>query len=134
MTNQTVEIKVLQEIEFKVIGNAFGLLIAAGGLLAGTMVREASFDYWQEDIVPLALLVIMGYRLVRSFIATMTAYQVVPYRPHAAAQRENVQSVQAAYAQIPAPKTYSAEEVMDAVAKRIEAQKEEAMKKNKLVN
>jgi hypothetical protein len=134
MTNETVEFKILQEIEYKVIGNAFGLLIAAGGLLAGTMMSQRSFEYWQEDIVPLALLVVMGYRLLRSFNATMTAYQVLPYRPHPSARRENVQPDQAAFAQIPAPKTYTAEEVMEAVAKRIEAQKDEAMKKNKLLD
>ena len=134
MANQAVEIKVLHEIEIKVIGNAFGVLIAAGGLLAGTMVSQRSIDYWHEDIVLLALLAIMSYRLVRSFIATFTAYQVVPYRPQPAASRENVQPDHAAFAQIPAPKSYTAEEVMDAVAKRIEKQKEEAGKKNKMVN
>jgi len=132
--NRTVEIKVLQEIEFKVIGNAFGLMIAVGGLLAGTMVTHQSTEYWQEDLLPLALVVIMGVRLIRSFIATMSAYEVAPKRPPQNAQRENVQSDKAVVAQIAAPKAYSAEEVVDAVAKRIEAQKEEAIKKNKFAN
>ncbi|RII28226.1 MAG: hypothetical protein CXR30_13530 [Geobacter sp.] len=134
--NRTVEVKVLQEIEFKVIGNAFGLMIAAGGLLAGTMVTHRSVEYWQEDVVPLALVVIMAVRLIRSFIATMSAYEVAPNRTHQNVHRENVQSDNAFVAQLaaPAPKSYSAEEVMDAVAKRIEAQKEEALKKNKFSN
>lgn len=134
--NRTVEVKVLQEIEFKVIGNAFGLMIAAGGLLAGTMVTHRSVEYWQEDVLPLALVVIMAVRLIRSFIATMSAYEVAPNRTHQNVHRENVQSDNAFVAQLaaPAPKAYSAEEVMDAVAKRIEAQKEEALKKNKFSN
>jgi len=134
MSNQAVELKVLQDIEIKVIGNAFGVLIAAGGLLAGTMVSQRSFEYWPEDIMPLALLVFMGYRLVRNIIATITACQVVSNQPHPAVHREYVQPDQASFAQIPGPKSYTAEEVLDAVAKRIESQKEEAVKKNKMIN
>ena len=134
MANQAVETKILQDIEFKVIGNAFGVLIAAGGLLAGAMVNQRSFEYWQEDIVLIALLAIMLFKTMRSFVTAMTGYSVEPAYPHPATRRENVQPDQAFVAQLSAPKQYSAEEVLDQVAKRIENQKAEAMKKNKLVN
>ncbi|OGR29332.1 MAG: hypothetical protein A2X79_03380 [Desulfuromonadaceae bacterium GWB2_53_15] len=134
MVKETIEIKILHEIEYKVIGNAFGVLIATGGLLAGTMVRQRSFEYWQEDIVLIALLGIMSFNLMRSFVAAMTAYQVVPVKTQPARHRENVQPDQAVVAQIPAPVKYTAEQVMDEVAKRIESQKADAIKKNKMVN
>lgn len=134
MANEAVGIKVLQEIEYKVIGNAFGVLIASGGLLAGTMVSHRSFEYWQEDIVLIGLLAIMAFSLMRSFVAAMTAYQVMPAHSRPAPLRENIQPDQVVVAQIPAPAKYTAEQVLDEVAKRIEAQKAEAMKKNKLVN
>jgi len=44
--------------EFRLLGNLFGVMIALAGLLAGTMMRERSFDYWLEDIVPLMILAI----------------------------------------------------------------------------
>ena len=130
MVKETIEIKILHEIEYKVIGNAFGVLIATGGLLAGTMVRQRSFEYWQEDIVLIALLGIMSFNLMRSFVAAMTAYQVVPVKTQPVRHRENVLPDQAVVAQIPAPVKYTAEQVMDEVAKRIESQKA----KNKMVN
>jgi hypothetical protein len=136
MANEAVEVKNLQEIEYKVIGNAFGVLIATGGLLAGAMVSQRSFEYWHEDIVLIGLLAITSFSLMRSFVAAMTAYQVVPTYSHPAPRRENVQPDQAVVAQIPAPQKqkYTAEQVLDEVAKRIETQKAEAMKKNKMVN
>ena len=134
MANEAVGIKILQEIEYKVIGNAFGVLIATGGLLAGTMVSQRSFEFWQEDIVLIGLLTIMSFNTMRSFVAAMTAYQIVPAHPQPALHRENVQSDQAYVAQISAPKKFTAEQVLDEVAKRIESQKAEAIKKNKMVN
>lgn len=134
MANEAVGVKVLDEIEYKVIGNAFGVMIASGGLLAGTMMRQRSFEYWQEDIVLIVLLAFMSYKLMRGLVAVMTAYQVLPAHPHPAPRRENVQPDQAFVAQIPAPVKYTAEQVLDQVAKRIEAQKADAMKKNKMAN
>jgi len=134
MANDAVGVKILQEVEYKVIGNAFGVLIAMGGLLAGTMVSQRSFEYWQEDIVLIVLLAIMSFNLMRSFVATMTAYQSVPSHPHPAPRRENVQPDHAPIAQIAAPAKFTPEQVLDEVAKRIESQKAEAMKKNKMVN
>lgn len=134
MANESIEIKILHEIEYKVIGNLFGVMIAAGGLLAGTMVSQRSFEYWQEDIVLIVLLAFMSHNLLRSLLAAITAYQVVPVRPKPVVRRESVQPDQTVVAQIPAPVKYTEEQVLNEVAKRIETQKAEAMKKNKMVN
>lgn len=128
--------KIPHDIEYKVIGNAFGLLIAMGGLLAGAMVSERSLEYWRDDIMPLALLAIMGFRLMRSFMTTMTVYQNAPPPPprpaHPAPPREAVQPDQAVVAQLPeTPPGYTPEQVVEEVVKRIEAQKAEQARKNK---
>lgn len=132
---KTVEIKIPEDIEFYVIGNAFGLLIASAGLLAGEMLRMRSVDYWQNDIVPLLLVIWMGFRLFRNFLSTMSAYQDVPAQgPHHASGTSQVQSERVIAGQISAKPQYSAEKVVEEVAKRIEAQKAEAIKKNKFAN
>ena len=127
---KTVEIKIPDDIEYRVIGNAFGLLIASAGLLAGEMLRLRSFDYWMDDIVPLLLLVWMGFRLFRNFLSTMTAYQDVAPPQYSAPSATPVHNEQVAAAQIPAKPSYSPEKVVEEVAKRIEAQKAEAQKRN----
>lgn len=134
---KTVEIKIAADIEYRVIANSFGLLIASAGLLAGEMVRLRSFDYWQGDLVPLLLVGWLGFRLFRNFLSTMIAYHDVP-TPHAVVRdrniRENLRSEKAAVAQITAKTGYTADQVVAEVAKRIETQKTEAMKKNKFTN
>ena len=124
-------IKIPSDIEYKVIGNAFGLLIACGGLLAGAMVSQRSVDYWREDLVPLILVFFLGYRLMRTFVTTMTAYQgyVPPAVPEVS--RKNIQRVHAAVAQLPETMSYSPEQVVEEVAKRIEAQKAQMARNNK---
>jgi len=129
---KTVEVKIPEDIEYRVIGNAFGLLIASAGLLAGEMVRQRSFDYWLNDIVPLLLMIWLSFRLYRNFLSTMTAYRDVPHpetvvRNHQI--RDALQSEQAAVARITSKPAYSAEQVVEEVAKRIEAQKANAVKK-----
>lgn len=116
-------VKIPADIEYKVIGNALGLLIASGGLLAGAMASERSVDYWREDLVPLVLVVVLGYRLMRTFVATMTAYQGDESKPAQAVSRENVQRMHAAVAQLPASMSYTPEQVVEEVTRRIEAQK-----------
>jgi len=134
---KTVEIKIAADIEYRVIANSFGLLIASAGLLAGEMVRLRSFDYWQGDLVPLLLVGWLGFRLFRNFLSTMIAYHDVP-TPHAVVRdrniRENLRSEKAAVAQITAKTGYTADQVLAEVAKRIETQKTETMKKNKFTN
>jgi hypothetical protein len=129
---KTVEVKIPDDIEYRVIGNAFGLLIVSAGLLAGEMVRLRSFDYWLNDIVPLLLVLWFGLRLYRSFLATMLAYQDEAPIANVLRDRqirETLKSEQAAVAQISAKTGYTAEQVVEQVAKRIEAQKAEKIKK-----
>lgn len=127
MAESTV-IKVPEDIEYRVIANAFGFMIACGGLLAGTMVAERSWEYWLEDIVPLSLALIMGIRLFRSFITTMTVYQGTAPRHRDIVSKENIQREHAIVAQLPHTSSYTPEQVVEEVARRIEAQKAEAAK------
>jgi len=129
---KTVEVKIPEDIEYRVIGNAFGLLIASAGLLAGEMVRLRSFDYWLNDIVPLLVLTWMAFRLYRNFLSTMNAYQDVTPSPclvHDRQFHESLKSEQAAVAQITSKTGYTPEQVAAEVAKRIESQKAAALKK-----
>jgi hypothetical protein len=130
---KTVEIKIADDIEYRVIGNAFGLLIASAGLLAGEMVRNCSFDYWLKDIVPLVLASWMSFRLYRNFLSTMIAYKdAAPQSADAAASP--LQSEKVVAGLISAKPGYSPEKAVEAVARRIEAQKADAVKKNKFTN
>jgi hypothetical protein len=131
---KSVAIKIPEDIEFRVMGNAFSLLVISAGLLSGEMVRLRSFDYWLDDIVPLLLAVWMVFRLYRNFLSTLIAYRdEVP--PPAVARdrqiRDVLKSEKVAVAQIASKTGYTAEQVVSEVAKRIEAKKEEALKKNK---
>ena len=131
---KTVEIKIPDDIEYRVIANMFGLLIASAGLLAGEMVRMRSFDYWLDDIVPLLLLLWLGFRMYRNFLSTMNAYHGMTPPPSVVRDRninEVLKSEPAAVAQIAAKTGYTAEQVVAEVAKRIEVQKAEAIKKAK---
>lgn len=113
-------------LEFKIIGSFFGLMIACAGLLAGTMMTGKSLDYWYEDIVPLGLAIIMGFRLLRGLTVTIGAIPVEAH-PHAKRQagRATVKSEQVAMGRLPSQTSanYSPEEVVEQVVKRIEAQK-----------
>jgi hypothetical protein len=129
MAESTV-IKVPDDIEYRVIANAFGFLIACGGLLVGTMVSERSLDYWLEDIVPLSFAIIMGIRLFRSFVTTMTVYQGTAPKNSHIVSKENIQREHAIVAQLPHTSSYTPEQVVDEVVRRIEAQKAEAAKKS----
>lgn len=133
---KSVEIKIPDDIEYRVMGNALGLLIASAGLLAGEMFRLRSFDYWLDDIVPVLLALWMGFRMFRNFLSTMNAYQDSPSTASGRERqvRETLKSEQAAVAQISAKTGYSPEQVVEEVARRIEAQKAEALKKNKFNN
>lgn len=132
---KTVAIKIPDDIEYRVIGNAFCLLIASAGLLAGEMLRQRSLDYWLNDIVPLVLVIWIGFRLFRNFLSTMTVYQhAPPQEPHHAAVATAMQNEEVIAAQIPAQSGYSADKVIAEVAKRIEDQKANAIKKNKFTN
>ena len=133
---KTVEIKIADDIEFRVIGNAFGLLIASAGLMAGEMLRLRSFEYWLDDIVPLLFVCWLAFRLYRNFLSTMNAYQNYSAPPSVVRDRqirETLKSEQATVGKIAAKTGYSADQVVVEVAKRIEAQKAaDAQKKAKL--
>ena len=128
--------------EFRFLGNLFGALIACAGLLAGTMVREGSLDYWLEDIVPLLLLLVTLRGIMKS--AMELAKDSIFYEEQkkqvleALARQEAIAASLAAH-DVEAPriapkKNFSEAEVLEAVSKRIEQQRDEGMKKNKLVN
>jgi len=134
---KSIEIKIPDDIEFRVMGNALGMLIVSAGLLGGEMVRQRSFDYWLEDIFPLLLLFGLGYRLFRNFLSTMIAYkdEISPQAELRNRQiREALKLEPAAMAQITAKTGLSPEKVMDEVARRIENKKLEALKKDKFIN
>ena len=129
---KTAEVKIPEDIEYRVIGNGFGLLIASAGLLAGEMVRQRSFDYWLNDIVPLLLLIWLVFGLYRNFLSTMTVYQgVTQSDTHSGDRkiRESLKSEQAAVAQIASRTGYTPEQVAEEVVRRIETQKANAVKK-----
>ncbi len=133
MASQSVKtVKIPSDIEFRVIGNAFGLLISCAGLLGGTMLRQRSFEYWMDDLVPLLFAGYMAFRLFRNFLSTLTLYEDAPPLRRAAPQR--VQQEQEIMAQLPHVPKYTAEQVVEEVARRIESQKADAMKKNKMMN
>jgi hypothetical protein len=47
---------------------------------------------------------------------------------------QRVQADRASYAQLPSVPSFTAEQVVEEVARRIETQKAEAIKKNKMIN
>ncbi|MFZ4857140.1 MAG: hypothetical protein ACOYL3_12160 [Desulfuromonadaceae bacterium] len=118
---KTVEIKIADDIEYRVIGNAFGLLIASAGLLAGEMVRQRSFEYWLSDILPLLLVCWMAFRLYRNFLSTIMAYHDYVPSPEVVRDRkirEALKAEQAAVAEISARTGLSEEEVAAEVSRR----------------
>ncbi|MEI6305368.1 MAG: hypothetical protein WCP33_00955 [Deltaproteobacteria bacterium] len=136
MANEAATLKIPEDIEYRVLGNAFGLMIATGGLLAGAMVSERSFDYWLNDIVPLLLFVFMSFRLFRNLMSTMMLYY--RYEPqHVPSHKPRAESLNAEplhMPQIAAPNGPTPEQVVEEVVKRIEAQKAEQAKKNQAHN
>ena len=135
MASEAVGSKQPQDIEITVIGNALCLLIGAAGLLAGSMAANLSLEYWRDDIVALAITVVMGIRLLRSLMDAMTLYQETPREHHhrraEVQERVNVQPEGVVKGQIPAVSSFSPEQVVEEVVKRIETQKAVAAKKNK---
>ena len=127
MATKTAVTKIPSDIEFRVIGNAFGLLIASAGLLGGAMVNQRSFEYWFDDLVPILFVTYMAFRLFRNFLSTMLLYQDAAPRRRPAPKR--VQNDHPAFAQLPQVPGYTAEQVVEEVTRRIDAQREAAAKK-----
>ena len=138
MASEAVGIKQPQEIEIAVIGNAFCLLIAAAGLLAGSMTANLSLAYWREDIVVLAITAVMGIRLLRNLMDVVMLYQETPQvLHHNRAETQgpvNVQPEGVVMGQIPAVSSFSQDQMIEEVVKRIELKKTEAAKKNKFTS
>lgn len=132
---KTAEIKIPSDIEFRVIGNSLGLLIASAGLLAGTMVSQRSFDYWLDDIVPLIFVAWMCFRLYRNFLSTMAAYPDIPAQKTSERfSATSVMSEPVIAGRIASKAAPSPDQVLDEVAKRIASKKADAEKKNKFTN
>ncbi|HBA73451.1 MAG: hypothetical protein A2X82_10160 [Geobacteraceae bacterium GWC2_55_20] len=130
---KTVAIKIPSDIEYRVISNAFGLMFASAGLLAGAMVQQRSFGYWRDDIVMLLIVAWLGFRLFRNLLSTLMLYQdQSPPRPRKAPSGASpVMPEQVIAGQIPAVTVPSAEQVVEEVAKRIEAKRMKAEQSNK---
>lgn len=129
--------------EFRFLGNFFGSLMACAGLLAGTMVHEGSTDYWLEDIVPLLLFVITLRGLIKSAMELardsifyeeqkkQVLEALAKQEERAAAEAEELKTM---LPRISAKPKFSEAEVIEAVSKRIEQNREEGLKKNKIVH
>lgn len=125
--------------EYRVLAHLFGILLACAGLLAGTMVKERSLDYWTEDIVPLLILMLSGHGLLKGSIelardAMVYAEQKKTVEAFLAKQKEVLAHTgdQPQLAAKPkAKQQFSEDEVLEAVAKRIEEQKEKASRSSK---
>jgi len=128
-------VKIPDDIEYRVIGNLFGILIASAGILGGTMMNQRSFEYWADDIVPIVVLLFLLFRLFRNLLSTMIFYQD---SAAANSQTEVARVYNEAISTGSVPrigaKNFTPEQVVEEVAKRIEVQKEAAQKKNKMVN
>ncbi|MSN24297.1 MAG: hypothetical protein GJV46_00360 [Geobacter sp.] len=129
-------LKIPADIEYRAIGNAFGLMIATAGLLAGTMVQQRSFEYWPEDIVTILIVAWLLFRLFRNLLSTMTAYKDLPprrlVRIHSEAPSMAHEHLVAG--QIPAVTSPSPDQVVEAVARRLDEKRAKAEKSNKFTN
>jgi ABC-type nickel/cobalt efflux system permease component RcnA len=134
MASETAEkITVSDGPEFRMMGNLFGIIIALGGLLVGTMFKERSFDYWMDDLVPLIILFFSSYRFYRNAIDL--AREAAIYTQH----KEQVFAAMARAAthvndemelpKLAAKPQFSEEEVLDAVTRRIQENRATSDKK-----
>lgn len=133
---KTIGLKIPADIEYHAIGDAFGLLIASAGLLAGTMVQQRSFDFWLEDIAPLLIASWFAFRLFRDLLSTMTAYKDLPSQGPARIYSEGNSAMpkQLIAGQLPASSHPTPDQVMEEVARRLDEKREKAQKANKFTN
>ena len=122
--------------EYRVLANLFGVLLGCSGLLVGTMVHERSLDYWQSDLVPIMILLIPGRGLFKSSIDLLRESMVYAEKKQMvnsflSRQAEVLSPEPEAMPKLAAKPHYSEEEVLEAVGKRIEQQREEAARKSK---
>lgn len=122
--------------EYRVLANLFGVLLACAGLLAGTMVHERSLEYWQSDLVPLLILLVTGRGLLKSSMDLMRDSMVYSEKKQVldafmAKQNEILTPESGEIPKLAAKPHYSEDEVLEAVSKRIEQQRDKAAKTNK---
>lgn len=120
MAAKTLEITVPDDIEYRIIGDLIGVLMASAGLLGGTMMVQASIDYWLEDVVPLVLLIFFGYRLFRRLITFVTACQLTPVRRVPVTSQRSSSEPATSTQSKSAGREMSPEEVVAGVMKRID--------------
>lgn len=121
MAAKTLEIKVPDDIEYRIIGDLIGVLLSSAGLLGGTMMVQTSIDYWFEDVVPLVLVVFFGYRLFRRIITYVTACQLTPMRAvPVTSQRPPAEPATSTQGKGGGGREMSPEEVVAGVMKRID--------------
>ncbi len=133
---KTIELKIPADIEYNVIGDAFGLMIASAGLMAGTMVQQRSFDYWLDDIAILLIVAWFAFRLFRDLLSTMTLYKDVPPRKPTRISTEatTVTPEQLIAGQLPAVTLPTPDQVVEEVARRIDEKRVKAQQANKFSN
>ena len=130
--------------EYRVLANFFGVMLASAGLLAGTMFKERSLDYWQDDAVSILLFLITGRGLLKnsmqlareSMIYTEKKKMMDAFlaKQHEVLDGEDNNDAIADIQRITEKSHYTEEEVLEAVSKRIQEQRDKGMKNNKLVN
>jgi len=125
--------------EYRVLANFFGVLLACAGLLAGTMVHERSLEYWQSDLVPLLILLITGRGLLKSSMDLMRESMVYSEKKQVldnflAKQNEMLIPEVGEIPKLAAKPHYSEEEMLEAVSKRIEQQRDKAVKTSKFLH
>lgn len=138
-----VSLELSDGAEYKVLANLFGVLLACAGLLSGTMFRERSLDYWADDIMPLVILLFCMRGLLMSSIrlireSVLYAEQQRTVKAFLGKQHEVLDQLPGELSSA-APKAsskqgFSEDEVLEAVSKRIEQQREKAAKSNKFAN
>jgi hypothetical protein len=111
-----------------VLANLFGVMLGLAGLLAGTMLREGSVDYWQHDLVPLLILLITGRGLLKSSMDLLRESMVYADKKQMvdaflSKQAEVLTPEPGEMARLATKSHYSEEEVVEAVSKRIEQQR-----------
>jgi hypothetical protein len=133
---KSATLKIPSDIEYRVIADAFGLMISSAGLLGGTMVNQRSFDYWLEDIVILVIVAWFLFRLYRDLLSTMTLYKDVPTRRPKRLVAESVSGMpeNVVIGQLPAVTLPTADQVVEEVARRIDEKRTKAQKNNKFTN
>lgn len=110
--------------EFRLLGNLFGALIASAGLLAGTMMRERSFDYWLEDIVPLMILALTLRGFFLNAVSLIQSGMIYDEKMEMLNKVLAQQPAQAAVPDMELPlltkkREYTEEEVLEAVSKKL---------------